>query len=294
MSRPPLEAQPSIIEEEDEDITTTTTSTTQPVTTEIENPEKVQTDDDPSSGTTESADPALDGHDMMTSSYTAISFDSDSDIEDEYLGEREKTPTMTSDDNTGSRAVAGSLSLPQLSSTIASWSEKVAAEYEAEYGPGCSTRPSTAELQSSTSSYQVTEDGMVSFVASDFEQQLKLSSPSKSSASSQSNSTSYQIDLRLLQQLEEQATHLNQNVNDIMSFISDQTHALNKLTVECTNSYENCLTKTCDSVDANIRSMYYLMSKTEELNKTMTPIDQISDDVSQVKRVLEILEKAVP
>lgn len=311
------------IEEEDEDITTTTEST-MPQTTEIENPEATspshgQTDqEEPSSGgTTESAEGiALDPHDLMTSSYTEISFDSDSDLDEgteaeDYLGERDTTPTVLS--STDGSKVAGSLSLPQLASSIVSWSERAKTEYEEEFGVDGSTRPNTAELPSGQ--YRVEDDGMVSFVADDLEEKLRLSSPTRSVNTSISSghteelksekvqneaamktglsALAIQLDGKLLKQLEQQALELSSSIVQMMAHISDSTHSLSKLTVDCTKSYETCLVRTCDSVDANIRSMYYLMSKVEELNKSMKPIGQITEDLNQVKKLLEMFEKAV-
>lgn len=300
----PARGKTPTIEEEDEDVitnTTTTTESSRPQTTEIANPQTEQ-DDDPSSGTTESADGvAFDPHDLMTSSYTEISFDSESDAEenteaDEF--ERDRTPTCLTTEDSSKTGVAGSLSLPQLTSSIVSWSERAKTEYEEEFGEG-STRPNTAELPSGK--YCVEEDGMVCFVADDLEEKMRVSSPSKSNSLSNpieearsQSATSIQLDVKLLQQMEQQTRLMNASLGDMMCHISSSTHALSKLTVECTNSYENCLNKTCEAVDGNIRSMYYLMSKVEELNRAMKPIDQITTDVQEVKRLLDLFEKVVP
>jgi hypothetical protein len=257
----------------------------------------------------------------MTSSYTEISFDSDSDLDEgteaeDYLGERDRTPTVLSTTE-GSSKVAASFSLPQLASTIVSWSERAKTEYEEEFGVDGSTRPNTAELLSGSGQFRVEDDGMVSYVADDLDEKLKLSSPTRSVSASissghtdelrshsdtiirdvtrtESAASNIRLDPMLLEQIEKQAHELNFNISQMMSHISESTHSLSKLTVECTNSYETCLIRTCDSVDANIRSMYYLMSKVEELNKSMKPIAQITEDLNQVKKLLEIFEKAVP
>lgn len=157
------------IEEEDEDLTTTTEST-MPQTTEIENRDQatdlgntITEDEDPSSGTTETGDDCvLDPHDMMTSSYTEISFGSDSDDGTDLAPdlshdlERDgRTPTAYGDSDSSSR-VPGSMSLPQLSSSIVAWSETAKAEYDAVYSgidalnpsSADSTRPNTAEMPS--------------------------------------------------------------------------------------------------------------------------------------------------
>lgn len=41
------------------------------------------------------------------------------------------------------------------------------------------------------------------------------------------------------------------------------------LTVGCLETYRDAVCKTCDTIDFNIKSMYQLMAKSEELSKTM-------------------------
>ncbi|KAI1290723.1 hypothetical protein HDE_07851 [Halotydeus destructor] len=261
---------------------------------------RVQDDeDDPSSGTTESADNINDGHDMM-SSYTAISFDS-SDEEELDLGdlERDRTPVVFSDPDSSVRGAAGSLSLPQLTSTIISWSERAAADLD--NIDNQDTRPSTTDILDGSLAEEPT--GMVSFVADDLEEKLRLSAPSSPKSNSvasdrpshvrSSTPSSVQLDMRFLEQLEQQTQQLNDNINGLVADISKSTHTISKLAVDCTHLYQETIDKTCDSVDGNIRSMYYLMSKVEELNKSMKPIDAIVEDVNQVKKVLDMFERVV-
>ncbi|KAF2345777.1 BLOC-1-related complex subunit 6, partial [Trinorchestia longiramus] len=46
---------------------------------------------------------------------------------------------------------------------------------------------------------------------------------------------------------------------------------ISALTVDCVETYRDTVCKTCDAVDANIKSMYQLMAKGEELSKAMKP-----------------------
>ena len=55
-------------------------------------------------------------------------------------------------------------------------------------------------------------------------------------------------------------------------------------------TYRDGVCKTCDEVDSNIKSMYQLMAKVEELNKSMAPAYKLADQVKEVKRLLEMLE----
>ncbi len=55
-------------------------------------------------------------------------------------------------------------------------------------------------------------------------------------------------------------------------------------------TYRDGVCKTCDEVDSNIKSMYQLMAKVEELNKSMAPAYKLAEQVKEVKRLLEMLE----
>lgn len=50
--------------------------------------------------------------------------------------------------------------------------------------------------------------------------------------------------------------------------------------------------KTCDEVDGNIKSMYQLMAKVEELNKGMGPAYRMGDQLKEIKRLLDVYEAA--
>ena len=49
------------------------------------------------------------------------------------------------------------------------------------------------------------------------------------------------------------------------------------LTVGCLESYKDAVCKTCDAVDNNIKSMYQLMAKCEELSTSMNPVYKLAE-----------------
>lgn len=51
------------------------------------------------------------------------------------------------------------------------------------------------------------------------------------------------------------------------------------LTVGCLETYRDAVCKTCDAVDHNIKSMYQLMAKCEELSKSMGPIYKLAEQM---------------
>lgn len=51
------------------------------------------------------------------------------------------------------------------------------------------------------------------------------------------------------------------------------------LTVACLETYRDAVCKTCDAVDHNIKSMYQLMAKCEELSKSMGSIYKLAEQM---------------
>lgn len=51
------------------------------------------------------------------------------------------------------------------------------------------------------------------------------------------------------------------------------------MTVGCLETYRDAVCKTCDAVDHNIKSMYQLMAKCEELSKSMSPIYKLAEQM---------------
>ncbi|CAG2162330.1 unnamed protein product [Oppiella nova] len=163
----------------------------------------------------------------------------------------------------------------------------------------CDSEQQLQKKLSSSLSYGVNSsliqsiDGhLVSYVAQDFEHKLKHSTSSPSIEDHLSQQ-SERIEFKLLNDLEKQSKLLSNNINSMLRHISESTHNITSLTVECISTYETCLNNTCDVIDSNIKSMYQLMAKCEELNQSMKPIAKLSEELKEVKRLLELFEKAV-
>ncbi|RWS27959.1 hypothetical protein B4U80_02843 [Leptotrombidium deliense] len=242
--------------------------------------------------------------DMMTSSYTEISF-GDSDCDDQTDVEEmglfndigdERSPVDPNDPK-ALQMSRGSLSLPQLSSKIVDWSEKAKAEYDAAFNADKrSNRSITAEP---AGSIEYTEDGMVTYVAEDLETQLRLSSPNSSRSYSVTSDENLKIvenvtvDPLFLNELEKRTKQISNNLNAMVQHISNYTHNVTSMTVNCVREYEKCLMNTCDDIDASIKLMYQLIAKCEELNEAMSPIDALNTEIKEVKRLLDLFERAM-
>lgn len=239
-------------------------------------------------------------NDLMTSSYTEISFDESDenidpieDIDAIELGEELVISSQSNNSKESTKKLSSSLSLPQLSTTIVNWTEKTKASYETE-NLNLTTNTSLGEKYDFNEVPDFVEYNgpFVSYVAKDFEQKLKHSSSSPSTEG-HSSRQSERVELKILNDLEKQTKLLSKNINSMLRHISESTHNITSLTVECISTYEMCLNKTCDVIDSNIKSMYQLMAKCEELNQSMKPINKMSEELKEVKRLLELFEKAV-
>ena len=100
------------------------------------------------------------------------------------------------------------------------------------------------------------------------------------------------LDPHCILELERSAKHLATSVDEMSENLSGLLHGISSLTVDTMETYRDGVCKTCDAVDGNIKSMYQVMAKVEELNKSMAPAYKIAEDVKEVKRVLDLLENA--
>ncbi|XP_063233181.1 BLOC-1-related complex subunit 6 [Bacillus rossius redtenbacheri] len=156
----------------------------------------------------------------------------------------------------------------------------------------------------------VTKDGdMVLFVTGDLETKIKLSSPVMKKGDTPSfpgSRTStpclYRqaltpqlppIDPGVLNDLEAEVKKVATSVDTLTENLAGILRSVSALTVDCLEIYRDAVCKTCDAVDSNIKSMYQLMAKCEELSKSMAPIYKLSELIKGIKRLLDLFENAV-
>nr|SVE77928.1 EOG090X0FS7 [Daphnia lumholtzi] len=144
----------------------------------------------------------------------------------------------------------------------------------------------------------VKEGDMIHFIAKNLESKIRLSSPDISEASqivSQSDllkngqpiATPESI---FLAQLERDARSIAASVDGLTEHLAVSLHTISAVTAQSLTVYKESVCKTCDAMDSNIKSMYQLMAKCEELSKAMTPIYKLADQVKEIKKLLDIME----
>ena len=101
------------------------------------------------------------------------------------------------------------------------------------------------------------------------------------------------LDPRLLNDIEREARRLATELDSLVETLSCALQSISGLTVEYVQTYRDGVCKTCDQVDTNIRAMYQLMAKWEELNKNMSPAYKVSSQIKDIKRLLDLFEGAL-
>lgn len=162
-------------------------------------------------------------------------------------------------------------------------------------------RPSVLNLSTATQEDRlnrldgtVHRDGdMISFVADNLETKIKLSSPNSYSVETSAWNVSNafgQNQSKLLEDLEAEASVLAASVDSLTENLAETLHGISALTVDSLEVYRDVVCKTCDSVDANIKAMYQLMAKCEEMSKSMSSVYKVAGQIKQIKHVLDLLE----
>lgn len=100
-------------------------------------------------------------------------------------------------------------------------------------------------------------------------------------------------DPEVLNDLEVDARRLATEVDGLVENLSCILQSVSALTVDTVETYRDGVCKTCDEVDNNIRAMYQLMAKWEELNKNMAPAYRVAAQIKDIKRLLDMFESAL-
>lgn len=148
----------------------------------------------------------------------------------------------------------------------------------------------------------ILEGDVVTFVAEDLQEKIRLSSPLSIPSSRVSTPSLYRqtlqlqvplVDAGVLADLEAHATSVASGVHNMLENLSGTVQSISSLTVDCMEAYEKSVCKTCDMVDSNIKSMYQLMAKCEELNNSMKLLHKVSEEIKEIKRLLDLFENIV-
>lgn len=85
-----------------------------------------------------------------------------------------------------------------------------------------------------------------------------------------------QIDIDCLNDIEIEAQYLAASVDNLTENLCNLLHSISSITADNVECYKNSVNKLTDCMDGNIKSMYTIMAKTEEISNAMRPTVQLS------------------
>uniref|UniRef100_A0A034W2V1 Uncharacterized protein C17orf59 n=1 Tax=Bactrocera dorsalis TaxID=27457 RepID=A0A034W2V1_BACDO len=157
------------------------------------------------------------------------------------------------------------------------------------------------ELEGATS----TDGEMRHFVADNLEEKIRSdqqsyashnSTPSAANASGGLLTRRFlqtqrpQIDANVLNDIEIEAQYLAASVDNLMENLCNLLHSISSITADNVEVHKNAVNKLTDSMDANIKCMYTIMAKTEEITKSMKPTEQLGQRIREIKRLVDMLD----
>ncbi|XP_076256350.1 BLOC-1 related complex subunit 6 [Rhynchophorus ferrugineus] len=144
------------------------------------------------------------------------------------------------------------------------------------------------------------EGNMTHFVAEDLETKIKLSSPI--SKKNDTPNTLYrqlldpqggQIDMAFINDLECEAQRMATSVDSLIENLSGILHSISSITADNVDVYKNAVSKMSDAMDGNIKSMYTMMAKTEEVTQNMKGVEAQAAKIKNIKKLVDLFESFV-
>jgi len=98
------------------------------------------------------------------------------------------------------------------------------------------------------------------------------------------------VDPEVLHDLELRAYGIAGNLDHMLATLANSLKAMSQVSTECLGAYGSCVDHVSETVDENIKSMYTLIARCEELNASLKPLQNLAEQVKEIKRTLEIFE----
>jgi methyl-accepting chemotaxis protein len=140
---------------------------------------------------------------------------------------------------------------------------------------------------------------MKHYVVDDLQYQIKIASPT-SQQNSFSNlpkqlSTSLppQMDTQCLADIEIEAQYLAANVDNLTENLTNLLHSISAITADNVEVYKQSVTKLTDTIDANIKSMYSIIAKSEEISKSMKKAENLSVRIKEIRRLVDMFDQTL-
>ncbi|KAL3984717.1 hypothetical protein ACH3XW_35695 [Acanthocheilonema viteae] len=112
----------------------------------------------------------------------------------------------------------------------------------------------------------------------------------ESQTSLQSISSNLAPDPEVLASLESYAKTISTNIDVVLRDLRGSLSEMSELTVQAMECFADAICACCNSVDATIKNTYALLAKVEEVNEAMVGIRKLSQQVKDIKRVVDLFE----
>ncbi|KAK9874158.1 hypothetical protein WA026_002514 [Henosepilachna vigintioctopunctata] len=150
------------------------------------------------------------------------------------------------------------------------------------------------------------EGNMTHFVTDNLEYKIKLSSPVSKKGDTPSSSSKgstpislYRhnmlpqvglLDLGLLQDLEYEAQRMATSIDSLTENLCEILQSISSLTAQNVDVYKDAVIKMSEAMDSNIKSMYTMMAKAEEVTIAMKSVQGYAQRISDIKRLVDLFE----
>ena len=98
------------------------------------------------------------------------------------------------------------------------------------------------------------------------------------------------VDPMVLPEIEEQAKIASKSIDRLMKFLAKELTEGTKATVDIVSVYDGTIDHVHAEVEQNIKAMYGLIAKCEELDRKMKPINELASQVRNIRETLDQLE----
>lgn len=98
------------------------------------------------------------------------------------------------------------------------------------------------------------------------------------------------VDPEVLRDLEVKAGDIARNLDHMLTALAHTLKAMSQVSMECLGVYNSCVDHVSETVDENIKSMYTLIARCEELNASLKPVQNMAEQVKEIKKTLDAFE----
>ncbi|XP_044726563.1 BLOC-1-related complex subunit 6 isoform X2 [Chrysoperla carnea] len=151
------------------------------------------------------------------------------------------------------------------------------------------------------------DGNMTYFIAEDLEYKIKLSSPITKKNYTNFPGTSRsgtpnnlyrqilvpqftQIDVNILADLECEAQRMATSIDNLTENLGGILHSMSSITADNVDIYKDAVSKMSDAMDLNIKGMYTIIAKAEEVSHTMKNVQYHAERIKEIKRLVDLFE----